>query len=198
MRSLDGHQDYSSGSDSPFHDDAPSYPPQARPLLQHAQTEPTGMPTPSSGGGPHVHIADPIDGGGPFREYDVAAGRARPMSHRGSGRRAFGGGFNGGGGGSAGESADMGLGSAGRNASWDLLAGVRKFEQGYERFDSRNASEAHLQFADGDVPKNKVSLLRVARGREDRQGGAGGWRVEGASGARGGGECAEGVHVWKA
>ncbi|KAH9940505.1 Mechanosensitive ion channel-domain-containing protein [Epithele typhae] len=50
-------------------------------------------------------------------------------------------------------------GGAGRNASWDLLAGVRKFEQGYERFDTRNASEAHLQFADGDVPKNGLSRL---------------------------------------
>ncbi|KAI0371035.1 hypothetical protein BV20DRAFT_942709 [Pilatotrama ljubarskyi] len=46
-----------------------------------------------------------------------------------------------------------------RNGSWDLLAGMRKFEQGYEQFDSRNASQSHLAFADGDVPKNKLSKL---------------------------------------
>ncbi len=43
-----------------------------------------------------------------------------------------------------------------RHSSWDLLAGLRKFEHGYEEFDSRNASAAHLQFAEGDVSKNKV------------------------------------------
>jgi len=37
------------------------------------------------------------------------------------------------------------------------LGGYRKFESSYEAFDSRNASEAHLAFADGDVPKNAVS-----------------------------------------
>lgn len=46
-----------------------------------------------------------------------------------------------------------------RNPSWDLLAGIRKFEHEYEEFDSRNASAAHLQYADGDLPKNKVCLL---------------------------------------
>lgn len=40
-----------------------------------------------------------------------------------------------------------------RTSSWDLL---KKFEHGYEEFDSRNASQAHLAFADGDIPKNKV------------------------------------------
>ncbi|KAJ8489095.1 hypothetical protein ONZ45_g13709 [Pleurotus djamor] len=44
-----------------------------------------------------------------------------------------------------------------RSPSWDLLSGIKKFEHGYEEFDSRNASEAHLAFADGDVPKNKLS-----------------------------------------
>ena len=43
-----------------------------------------------------------------------------------------------------------------RNGSWDLLAGIRKFEHSYEEFDTRNASQAHLAFADGDTPKNKV------------------------------------------
>ncbi|KAF9793059.1 Mechanosensitive ion channel-domain-containing protein [Thelephora terrestris] len=39
-----------------------------------------------------------------------------------------------------------------KNPSWDLLAGYRKFEHSYEEFDTRNASEKHLVFADGDVP----------------------------------------------
>ncbi|TDL26257.1 hypothetical protein BD410DRAFT_784344 [Rickenella mellea] len=46
-----------------------------------------------------------------------------------------------------------------RNSSWDLLSGIKKFEHEYEEFDSRNASEAHLQFADGDLPKNKFARL---------------------------------------
>ncbi|KAN0132094.1 Mechanosensitive ion channel domain containing protein [Lactarius tabidus] len=44
---------------------------------------------------------------------------------------------------------------AGRNQSWDLLGGARKLGQSYERFDSRNPSEDHLAFADGDLPKSK-------------------------------------------
>ncbi|TFK87099.1 hypothetical protein K466DRAFT_491520 [Polyporus arcularius HHB13444] len=51
---------------------------------------------------------------------------------------------------------DLGSGRQSRNASWDLLAGMRKFEQGYEQFDSRNASSSHLAFAEGDIPKNKL------------------------------------------
>ena len=43
-----------------------------------------------------------------------------------------------------------------RNSSWDLLAGVHKFEHGYEEFDTRNVSEAHLQFAEGDIPQNQL------------------------------------------
>ncbi|KAI3618916.1 serine threonine protein kinase [Moniliophthora roreri] len=43
-----------------------------------------------------------------------------------------------------------------RNSSWDLL---KRFEHSYEEFDSRNARENHLAFADGDVPQNKVSRL---------------------------------------
>lgn len=46
---------------------------------------------------------------------------------------------------------------AGRNQSWDLLGGARKLGQAYERFDPRNASEDHLAFADGDLPKSKAS-----------------------------------------
>lgn len=47
----------------------------------------------------------------------------------------------------------------GRTSSWDILSGVRKIEQSYEEFDSRNASQAHLIYADGDTPKNKVRLI---------------------------------------
>ncbi len=43
-----------------------------------------------------------------------------------------------------------------RSGSWDLLAGIRKWEHSYEEFDSRNASATHLQFAQGDLPQNKV------------------------------------------
>jgi hypothetical protein len=42
-------------------------------------------------------------------------------------------------------------------SSWDILGGIKKFEHNYEEFDSSNASEAHLAFADGDVPKDKVN-----------------------------------------
>lgn len=45
-----------------------------------------------------------------------------------------------------------------RNGSWDLLAGIRKWEHSYEEFDTRNASHEHLQFAQGDMPQNKVRL----------------------------------------
>ncbi|KAI0785645.1 Mechanosensitive ion channel-domain-containing protein [Abortiporus biennis] len=47
--------------------------------------------------------------------------------------------------------------SSSRNGSWDLLAGIRKFEHSYEEFDSRNASQSHLAFAEGDLPKNKFA-----------------------------------------
>ena len=48
-----------------------------------------------------------------------------------------------------------------RSGSWDLLAGVRKFEHSYDRFDSRNASKTHLAFAEGDLPKNRVRDKKV-------------------------------------
>ena len=44
-----------------------------------------------------------------------------------------------------------------RSSSWDLLGGARKINEAYEHFDSRNASEQHLVFADGDLPNSKVS-----------------------------------------
>lgn len=48
-----------------------------------------------------------------------------------------------------------------RGSSWDLLAGVKKFEHSYEEFDSRHASESHLTFAEGDIPKNKVNACNI-------------------------------------
>jgi hypothetical protein len=45
-----------------------------------------------------------------------------------------------------------------KGASWDLLSGIKNFEHSYQEFDpARNASESHLAFADGDVPKNQAS-----------------------------------------
>ncbi|KDQ53484.1 hypothetical protein JAAARDRAFT_209850 [Jaapia argillacea MUCL 33604] len=43
-----------------------------------------------------------------------------------------------------------------RGSSWDVLAGIKTQ---YEEFDSRNASQAHLAFAEGDIPKDKFSKL---------------------------------------
>jgi len=48
-----------------------------------------------------------------------------------------------------------------RSSSWDLLSGIKKFEHSYEGFDTRNATEAHLVYADGDLPKNKACLALV-------------------------------------
>ncbi|KAG6880320.1 hypothetical protein C0992_011069 [Termitomyces sp. T32_za158] len=46
--------------------------------------------------------------------------------------------------------------SRSRNSSWDLLAGIKKLEHSYEEFDTRNSSQAHLVYADGDIPKSKI------------------------------------------
>lgn len=46
-----------------------------------------------------------------------------------------------------------------RGSSWDILNGIRKFEHSYEEFDSRNASQSHLVYAEGDMPNNKLSKL---------------------------------------
>ncbi|KZT26735.1 hypothetical protein NEOLEDRAFT_1131748 [Neolentinus lepideus HHB14362 ss-1] len=46
-----------------------------------------------------------------------------------------------------------------RSGSWDMLAGIRKFEHEYSEFDARNASESHLAFAEGDAPNNKFARL---------------------------------------
>ncbi|KAF8658295.1 hypothetical protein AX16_002066 [Volvariella volvacea WC 439] len=44
----------------------------------------------------------------------------------------------------------------GKSDSWDFLGGLK---EGYEGFDSRNATEKHLVFADGDMPNNRFSKL---------------------------------------
>lgn len=43
-----------------------------------------------------------------------------------------------------------------RNTSWDMLGGLKRLEHSYEEFDTRRATEEHLVFADGDVPKDRV------------------------------------------
>lgn len=45
-----------------------------------------------------------------------------------------------------------------RNPSWDLLGNIKKLEQSYEQFDTRNASQTHLIYAEGDLPENKVRV----------------------------------------
>ncbi|KAH0589492.1 hypothetical protein J132_05680 [Termitomyces sp. J132] len=45
--------------------------------------------------------------------------------------------------------------SKSRNSSWDLFAGIKRLEHSYEEFDTRNPSQAHLVYADGDMPKSK-------------------------------------------
>ena len=49
-----------------------------------------------------------------------------------------------------------------RHSNWDLglVTGFRRLEHDYEDFDPRNAKEAHLVYADGDLPKNRVSNYR--------------------------------------
>ncbi|KAG6811897.1 hypothetical protein H0H92_005355 [Tricholoma furcatifolium] len=46
--------------------------------------------------------------------------------------------------------------SKSRSSSWDMLSsGFKRLEHSYEEFDLRHASQAHLVYADGDVPKSK-------------------------------------------
>ncbi|KAI0633263.1 Mechanosensitive ion channel-domain-containing protein [Trametes polyzona] len=140
-------ESYSSGS--PFadeHSPPPSaYPPQhGRPLLATAQ--------PAAGSAWNGEATNQA-----FRQYDAARAQTYPVGGGAAAGRA---------GGvqmpmpQADESGEFGHTHGGsRSGSWDLLAGMRKFEHGYEQFDSRNASQAHLQFADGDQPKNKLARL---------------------------------------
>ncbi|KAL1942695.1 hypothetical protein VTO73DRAFT_4935 [Trametes versicolor] len=140
----------SSSTGSPFSDEhsppatRAGYPPQqARPLL--ATTQPESGPT------RHVQM-DEQTMNQAFRQYDAARAQTYPV-----------GGMPGRGGVQMPMPGEDGVGmsmppshGASRSGSWDLLAGMRN---GYEQFDSRNASQAHLTFADGDVPKNKLSKL---------------------------------------
>lgn len=121
-------------SDSPLRGlPAPSYPPVANP--------PQISPMPSSSGSSrksrHVHMQMPstADSRSPPR-YD-GDHRAQSVPMPGEQRPTF----------------------HQSGSSWDLLAGIRKFEHSYEEFDSRNASEAHLAFAEGDMPTNGVSSV---------------------------------------
>jgi hypothetical protein len=43
-----------------------------------------------------------------------------------------------------------------KGSSWDLLSNIKNFETEYTGYDSRKASEAHLAFADGDIPNTRV------------------------------------------
>lgn len=63
-----------------------------------------------------------------------------------------------------------------RGSSWDLLGGARKINEAYEQFDSRNASEQHLVFADGDLPNSKVSHRLLFLGAH---GSKNGWWTDG-------------------
>lgn len=65
------------------------------------------------------------------------------------------------GGGGDGGSQRHGRDTPSRKGSWDVLAGIRKFEHSYGEFDSRNASKDHLAFAEGDIPKNGVSFYFI-------------------------------------
>jgi hypothetical protein len=56
----------------------------------------------------------------------------------------------------------------GRSSSWDLLSGIKNFEAEYEGYDSRKASEAHLAFAEGDLPNTKVRAYVAVGCTEDR------------------------------
>jgi hypothetical protein len=53
---------------------------------------------------------------------------------------------------------------AARGSTWDLLSNIKNFEAEYEGYDSRKASEAHLAFAEGDLPNTKVKGI-VSRPR---------------------------------
>lgn len=48
-----------------------------------------------------------------------------------------------------------------RSGSWDILGGMRRLEHSYVEFDPRRASQAHLAYAEGDMPKNTVSALSM-------------------------------------
>lgn len=46
-----------------------------------------------------------------------------------------------------------------RSSSWSVLSSINKLKQDYEDF---NPKDVHLPYADGDIPKNKVSLWLFA------------------------------------
>lgn len=104
------------------------------------QPNPGGFVYPSMTTGKHIQIQD--FGQRPMEGYDPERGRSA-TTLPGSGRSTPGGGRG---------------GHMPRNSSWDILAGIRN---DYEEFDTRKASEAHLSFAQGDIPDNKVSTSKL-------------------------------------
>lgn len=62
------------------------------------------------------------------------------------------------------ERAGPSSGMPAQSQGWDFFQGVKNFESSYGEFDSRNASEKHLAFADGDTPKNGVCALVCSDG----------------------------------
>ncbi len=138
---------------SPFNDqEAPSplYPPQhTRPLLSHPSSSATDVSATAGEGLPYMQQDEPLAHS--YRQYDAERGNTYPLGQAGMRSKSMP---------LPGESGDFGKRTS-RNGSWDLFAGVRKFERGYEQFDTRNASESHLRFADGDIPKNKVRSALV-------------------------------------
>ena len=151
----DREQSYS--ANSPFNDqvEAPSplYPPQhTRPLLSHPNSSATDLSATPGEGLPYMQDEHHPHS---YRQYDAERGHSYPLGHAGGRSKSMP---------TPGEGGNLGK-RASRNGSWDLFAGVRKFERGYEQFDTRNASESHLRFADGDVPKTKVRRASFVRER---------------------------------
>nr|VWO97655.1 C6 zinc finger protein [Ganoderma boninense] len=132
-------------TNSPFNDheaSSPLYPPQqTRPLLGRPGASANDLPAAAEEGLPYMQDTS-------YRQYDAERGNAYPLGAAGRSKSMP----------TPGDSADFGKRMS-RNGSWDLFAGVKKFERGYEQFDTRNASESHLRFADGDIPKNKLAKL---------------------------------------
>lgn len=98
-----------------------------------------GFVYPSISTGKHIQVQD--HGGRPMEGYDPERGRS-PGSVPGSGGST--------------PNGTRRRSHLPRNSSWDLLAGIKNE---YEEFDTRKVSEAHLAFAQGDIPDNKASGL---------------------------------------
>ena len=119
-------------SDSPLKSPPPpSYPPLPSDFRDPGPSSSSTPPNPNKRKSKRVQISESLRG------YDTERTAVPPMPMPGQ---------------------SSGFHQGGRSGSWDMLAGIRKIEHSYDQFDTRNASEAHLVFADGDVPNNRVSL----------------------------------------